>query len=229
MKKMLIKNAHIIALVIGSACPHVFADMVTKPAVGVSKVVFDLSAEMQVRAGAKEQVIVEAEPAVLPKLKIETRGNILTVTSKESYSTNKPIKVTVTLKSLRALHSKGSGTSSIENFTGPEMDINSNGSGNVLLKGISVSTLNLLIDGSGDIDATGSGMMVNARIEGSGSINAISYRARSVNAEINGSGGMKVHADDLLKASISGAGDIAYRGNPKVTKSIDGVGNVSPL
>ena len=213
------------ALVIAAA----HAEQMTLPATGATQVSISTVGDLVIRPGTDEKVIVEAEPKVLAKLDVSTKGDTLTITTKGDFSTQKPVKFTVTLRALRRLTTSGSGSSLVEGFSGPNFDVDVNGSGDVSLKNIKSTKLNVRLQASGNVDVTGSGTTVIARVDGSGNIDAREYRARVVEATIDGAGSIYVHADESLKASIGGAGSIEYKGKPKVSQNVTGAGTVGPL
>ena len=213
------------ALVIAAA----HAEQMTLPATGATQVSINTVGDLVIRPGTDEKVIVEAEPKVLAKLDVSTKGDTLTITTKGDFSTQKPVKFTVTLRALRRLTTSGSGSSLVEGFSGPNFDVDVNGSGDVSLKNIKSTKLNVRLQASGNVDATGSGTTVIARVDGSGNIDARDYKARVVEATIDGAGNIYVHADESLKASIGGAGSIEYKGKPKVSQNVTGAGTVGPL
>lgn len=206
-----------------------FAETITKDATGISRVEFKLPGELVVRQGTQEKLIVEAETKILPKLQMDAKGDLLVLNSKETFKTDKPLKFTLTIKSLRGIRSAGSGNVLVEGFAGGAVDIHSFGSGNVKLRGMKPNSLVIKIEGSGAVEASGGADSLAALISGSGKIDAVNFRAKSVDAEISGSGDVRVHADEKLNAKISGAGNVEYRGNPKVTQSISGAGSVDRL
>lgn len=225
-KRMLFGAAAVsLAWMVQPAC----ADILTRKVDGVSRIEFKLPGELSVRYGAQESLAVEAEPKVLQKLDIAVNGDKLILGSKGSFKTDKGIKLTLTLKSFRSLLSEGSGNSVIEGFGGNDIDIDVAGTGDVQLNSIKAPRLGILIKGSGNVDAAGSGKAVEARIDGSGKIDTTEYRARSVQARINGSGEIRVHADEDLNATITGAGNIEYQGKAKVRQSITGAGSVDRI
>ena len=205
------------------------AEQMTLPATGATQVSISTVGDLVIRPGTDEKVIVEAEPKVLAKLDVSTKGDTLTITTKGDFSTQKPVKFTVTLRALRRLTTSGSGSSLVEGFSGPNFDVDVNGSGDVSLKNIKSTKLNVRLQASGNVDVTGSGTTVIARVDGSGNIDAREYRARVVEATIDGAGNIYVHADESLKASIGGAGSIEYKGKPKVSQNVTGAGTVGPL
>ena len=103
------------------------------------------------------------------------------------------------------------------------------GSGDIGLKNIKAGRLSILLKSSGNVEASGSGKSVVARIDGAGNIDTTNYNAQTVDARIEGSGTIRVHADESLKAAIGGAGNIEYKGKAKVTQSITGAGNVERI
>jgi Putative auto-transporter adhesin, head GIN domain len=205
------------------------ADQMTRPANGVTRIVFNTPGELVVRAGAEEKLLVEAEAKVLAQLDINAQGDTLTLASKGSFKTDKGLKYTLTIKSFRGLKTGASGNSSIEGFSGSDVDIELGGSGNVGLKNMKAGRLGIMIKSSGNVEAAGSGKTVVARIDGSGNIDTTNFQAQVVEARIDGSGTIRVHADESLNAAIGGAGNIEYKGKAKVTQSITGAGNVGRI
>ena len=216
---------------LGFVAMTVQAEQMTKPAVGVTRVVFNSVGELTVKPGSEEKVVVEAEQKVLDKLDISVKGDTLVLSTKGSFRTDKGIKYTVTIKSFRGLKTdtSSSGNSAVEGFSGTDADVELGGSGDVGLKNLKFGKLAIVIKSSGNVNASGSGKSVTARIDGSGSIDASSYAAQVVDAKVDGAGNIKVHADESLKAAIGGAGSIGYKGKAKVTQTITGAGNVERI
>jgi hypothetical protein len=204
-------------------------ETMTRPAGGVTRIIFKTPGELIVRQGTDEKLTVQAEAKVLAQLDISTKNDTMVLASKGNFKTEKGLKYTLTIKSFRSLKSDGSGNSTVESFTGPEMDFEGAGSGNISVKNIKPGQVKLVISGSGNIDVAGSGKSLIARIGGSGTIDAVKFQALAADAGIDGSGNISVHADETLKAAISGAGNIEYKGKAKVTQSITGAGNVNRL
>jgi hypothetical protein len=202
------------------------AEQMTRPAAGVTRVVFNTPGELTIRPGADEKVVVEAEPKVLAQLDISVKGDTLVLASKGQFKTDKGLKYTVSIKAFRGLKTEASGNSTIDGFAGSDADVELGGSGDAGLKNMKYGRLGILIKGSGNVEATGSGKALTARIDGSGNIDTTGYTAQVVEARLDGSGNIRVHADETLKAAIGGAGNIEYKGKAKVTQSVTGAGNV---
>jgi len=213
------------------AATAVQAETMTKPAAGVSRIVFNSVGELSIKSGAEEKVVVEAEQKVLDKLDVSVKGDTLVLATKGSFRTDKGIKYTVTVKSFRSLKAdtSASGNSTVDGFSGSDASVELNGAGDVALKNLKYEKLGIVIKSSGNVQASGGGKAVTARIEGSGTIDTTGYAAQSVDAKVEGSGTIRVHADDTLKAAIGGAGNIEYKGKAKVTQAITGAGSVDKI
>jgi hypothetical protein len=209
--------------------PKSFAEVITRAADTVTQIDFKLPGDLLVRYGTNEILTVDAESAVLPKLDIGIKNGVLTLAAKAPFKTDQPLKFTLTIQLLQGLMSEGSGNVWIENFFGTNIDIASKGSGKIRLKNIKSNRLSISIAGSGAVDASGSGAMAIETIDGSGMIDTTNFRAQFVEAHINGSGHIRVHADNRLNAVIRGAGNINYQGNPMVTQSVSGSGAIGKL
>jgi hypothetical protein len=207
------------------------AETMTKAAPGVTRVVFNSVGELTVKPGTDEKVVVEAEQKVLDKLDISVKGDTLVLSTKGSFRTDKGIKYTVTVKSFRSLKTdtSASGNSTVDGFSGNDVDVELNGSGDVGLKNLKYGRLGIVVKSAGNVKADGGGKTVSARIDGSGNIDTTGYQAQVVDARIDGSGTIRVHADETLKAAIGGAGNIEYKGKAKVTQAITGAGSVDRI
>jgi hypothetical protein len=205
------------------------AEVIQRPATGVTRVQFGLPGSLVIRQGQDEGLTVDADSKVLPRLSFMQKGDLLTIGSKGSFSTDKPIRVTLVVKALRSVRSTGSGSVQVDKVRGEDLTVEAAGSGDLKLVEVRNAFLAIEVSASGDISATGSGQNLRARITGSGSIDAADFVSREAVAAIEGSGEIKVNATSKLKADISGAGQIGYRGHPAVTQSISGAGSVGQL
>ncbi len=204
-------------------------ERMTTPTPGVTRVVMDAPGELTIRPGQDEKVVIEAEPKVLAKLEAVVRGDTLTLKTKGSFRTDKGIRYSVTIRGFRALKTLSSGNASVSGFSGGDVDIQAGGSGNIDLVNLKPRSLTLKISDSGTVTASGEGATLNASIDGAGTIDAVKFTARRVEASIEGAGDIRVRAEETLKASIEGTGNIEYAGKARVTKSINGAGNIDRI
>jgi len=105
------------------------------------------------------------------------------------------------------------------------MDIFLDGSGDIDMY-VDVDNLDILVSGSGSIYLEGFVDNGDFNITGSGWINAFNINADFCDARISGSGSAEVTVDDDLDVVISGSGDVFYKGHPTITTQISGSGKL---
>ncbi len=190
------------------------------------------SADVTVTYGTEQSVTITTDDNILPIITTEVSNGVLTIDSKESYSTRHGVKVAVTIPLLESVEINGSGDvvvegTQLENRPVESFRIEIDGSGNVRVPQLNAAKARAQIDGSGDITLGGTGGTLEAEIDGSGDINAEEFRVLNAVVRVEGSGDIRVYATESLEASVSGSGDIYYRGDPKVVqKSISGSGEI---
>ena len=110
----------------------------------------------------------------------------------------------------------------------PNIDgVTLNGSGNVDVQGVKSSDFSAMINGSGNLTATGSAEAATFTVDGSGNIEAKDLLATNTTVKIAGSGNANVNAAKKLDATIAGSGDIRYTGKPgDVHQNVFGSGSV---
>ncbi len=154
------------------------------------------SIDLSIRIGEQAAVVVRGDDNLLEHIVTEVSGNRLTVSMENgSYSTETPLVVDITLPALTELELIGSGDAEIEGLRGGD--------------------LTLVVQGSGDVVATGQVDQLEARISGSGDMELRELKAQTVLAKVHGSGDMEVHAEEKLTASVHGSGEIDYWGDPE--------------
>lgn len=177
---------------------------------GVTGIELAGSADVDITFGEAESLEVEAEDNIVPLIetKVENGRLVIGTKSNTSYSNTRPVTVHVTLKSLEAVSLSGSGSLSVQNFQG--------------------ETFKVDLDGSGDIEVSGTADRADMTLGGSGKINAEQLKANSVKVTVDGSGEANVYAGEQLDAVVSGSGTIRYSGNPaQVNKDVSGSGSIT--
>lgn len=92
--------------------------------------------------------------------------------------------------------------------------ISVSGSADVALYGLEQATLEVSIQGSGDVCAYGQVKHLEVSIAGSGDVDAVELIAAQANLLIAGSGDIDAYVTQSVKARVAGSGDILIRGNP---------------
>jgi lipopolysaccharide export system protein LptA len=176
--------------------------------------------------GSVTQAKIQAQQNLQRYIKTNVRKGRLEITSDECFGENKGITVFVTVPEIQYLSIDGSGSiSSDSTLNVSKLELVINGSGDIDLS----ATAELVycgIKGSGNVDLKGSSKQQFIRINGSGNYNAFTFPSDYAEIEINGSGDAEIFALSKLRADIQGSGNIYYKGNPDVKSSIHGSGNI---
>lgn len=106
-------------------------------------------------------------------------------------------------------------------------EVNIKGSGDVTLLDLQQAGIELEIQGSGDINASGKVENLQVSITGSGDMNVSHLICNRAHLSISGSGDIRAYVQQAVTASVTGSGDIVVRGNPvERSKSVAGSGSV---
>jgi hypothetical protein len=84
------------------------------------------------------------------------------------------------------------------------------------------------VNGSGDIEASGSVGNLIATIQGAGDAHLFDLKARTATVTVQGAGDAELNVTDRLDVSVQGAGDVRYRGRPAVHQTVEGAGDIRP-
>lgn len=187
------------------------------------------SIDVALVSGKDVSVKVISDENIAPLVVTEVKDGILNIHFKKGERIGKnSTQVVVSFPTLNTITSSGSGNitcnGAIEN--NQTLEVKSSGSGNVQLE---VNTPALKVNGSGSGDFHLAGLVRDAdlNINGSGDIDAENLLAESAEVKTTGSGNIKVHASNSLKAVITGSGNILYWGNPSLNEvKVSGSGTI---
>ncbi|TFW29830.1 DUF2807 domain-containing protein [Massilia arenosa] len=214
----------------------------------VKSVQLDGPIELYVRQGAVPSLVVKAERRLLGNVDTLVEGEHIRIgTSGMLLHHRQPIRVELVLPELDNMVLNGSGDSKIDGFSGENLQIEMNGSGEVKFTGrykeliaanhssgeiyVDMDKAERLIaqlNGSGSITLAGSTREMHADLSSSGQIDAEHMTAETASADLRGSGSISVHASQTAIATVRGSGSVSVYGNPQnrtITKT--GSGDVS--
>jgi len=148
--------------------------------------------DVQVEVADTQFVELSAQSQILDVLTYEVRGGVLNIGVRDGYSinTDKGISASIIMR---------------------EVDfISITGAGSYVLEGSRQSRLDIVITGSGNVDA-------------------LDLPVEDCSIEISGAGDCQVNVIESLDVSISGVGNVYYSGAPELTTDVSGVGNIEAL
>jgi len=166
------------------------------------------SIDVKITRGEKLKCVVEGDDNIIPLVKTEVSNRNLNIYVDQSFSIQQTVNVYLEVPEISGVLLSGSGNIEFTDVTGDRVEIS--------------------IDGSGDITATGEVENLTAEINGSGDMHLFNLYSENATVEINGSGDVEVRVNNSLDCEINGSGDIHYTGNPATVKrSVNGSGDIT--
>jgi hypothetical protein len=195
----------------------------------ITAINLSLSADVILVADSTGTVKIEGESNIIEAIILEQKGTNLRITSEPCFSSNKPITITIPMKTVSDLQINGSGSIKSNNkMSSSNLELGINGSGDI---DIEVEAGNVLskINGSGNIVLKGAAQRHKIEVNGSGNVEAENFPTGNVAITVNGSGDCKVLATTALGIKIRGSGSVYYSGAPDISSDIKGSGSLEKL
>ena len=187
----------------------------TRPVSAFGTLSIDGPVDVVIRQGAPS-LTLRAEDNIIDLVKVKRKGDTLSLSTEGSFRTREGITAYLTVPSMEAVRINASGDVRFDGWDADAIELVIGGSGGIELGG-TVPKVRALIQGSGDIDLAPVRVShVDADIEGSGEIRMGSL-AR-LDATINGSGTIEAGVVGELDAVLNGSGKILYRSAERVVR-----------
>jgi len=189
-----------------------------------------MTATVYYTQGEKVSCEITGQQNILNQIITSVDGTTLNIGVKKGVVLRnfEPVRIYLTAPSVNNLNVSGSGDIFIgKTWVISAVSISISGSGNVNIEAVEASDLEARISGSGLVQAaSGRCTSENLTISGSGSIDLRSVGAAKVFTTISGSGDAYVYASEMLDVTISGSGNLWYYGSPAVYTNISGSGSL---
>jgi hypothetical protein len=213
---------------------------------GIARVSVQGPIDLKLKQGTTPSLTLRGERRILPNIATVRDGDTLRIQAKGHFTTRQPIVAEVTLPTLQAVQSMGSGNTDINDFSGDTLTLGMSGSGDLRcecryqvlradLRGsgglkfhnTGGERVEINLFGSGNVDASGKVGTLLAKIMGSGNVNARQLQADTSTVSIFGTGDAQVYATNAVAVSSRGTGNVVVYGKPaQRAVSISGTGSV---
>ncbi len=201
---------------------------------GIASIDLDGPIDMSLRQGAVASLVVRGEQRLLANIDTTQDGATLHIGTKGMLLHHRqPLQVTLVLPQLATVMVRGSGDSTVNGFSGEQIGIELNGSGNLKFNG-RYRQVKAALHGSGDLELNGgSSDLVDAALVGSGRLTVVGackelrlehsgsgdvdgehLAAGKATIGLHGSGTSTVNVLDSISVSLHGSGDVIVYGNP---------------
>ncbi|MBX2840401.1 MAG: DUF2807 domain-containing protein [Flammeovirgaceae bacterium] len=185
-----------------------------------------ISGRIFLKKGETQMVEIEGQENVINQIDNEVKNGEWQIEFRNCMKKYDDLDIYITIPDLEKAAISGSGDVFFQDkFSGNNFDLIISGSGNMDAK-VSGNELLSSISGSGDIKITGEIEEQRIVISGSGDVDAFDLPSSKTEVSISGSGSARVTVSETLDVSIAGSGDVFYEGNPTVNSSISGSGKV---
>lgn len=177
--------------------------------------------------GEETSVDVKADQNLLQYIETYVSGEVLhiDIVGVHNIKNVVPMEIYITTPQLDGIVQSGSGTITSDYFESDHFNILLSGSG-MIQADFDADQAEVLLSGSGKINMTGLVSNASLTISGSGDLNGSDLQVKQCQTLTSGSGNMWVRVSESLTSRISGSGNVYYQGNPTVHSSISGSGKV---
>lgn len=113
----------------------------------------------------------------------------------------------------------GTGTMNISNIKVEELSAETKGKSSLSIENIDADDVKMSVFNASESVLSGKSKSFSSKIEGKGTLDAVSLVANDVNCIVTDRGKAKINAENTLKMKASGRGNIEYRGNAVIKSS----------
>lgn len=188
---------------------------------------------VRVHTGGATSVKASGPAASLDRLLVETRGDMLVVSTEKKRSwrgtgwrKEDVVTIDISVPALESADLAGSGDMTIDEIRGAAFVAQLTGSGNLDVGRLDASRLKASVTGSGNLSLMGKADRADISVTGSGNLAASRLSVDLLNAAVLGSGNIDIGATLTARANVTGSGDITIAGRPNCTTSKNGSGNI---
>lgn len=200
----------------------------------VVNVVMGGSIDLVLQQASNPSMTIKGDASMLSRVTSKIEGNTLFIGTRGLIiTTRQPLIVELGLPSLEKLQMQGSGDGMLKGFRGPNLNLETRGSGDLRFEGeyqqikalstgsgdiklvvLNNDKLDITLQGSGDGFVKGQTKILNVKLSGSGDLDAASLKASEVTIDSAGSADSRVFAIKEIKVHATGSGEVTVFGNP---------------
>jgi hypothetical protein len=164
--------------------------------------------DIDIDLGKQQRVALTMDDNLVEYYDLQVRDGVLMVSTDKSTRPSRKAHLELTLRELERVEVAGAGDITIDRYDG--------------------EALAIIIDGAGDIEATGKVKNLQVEVDGAGDISADGLKAQHATVKINGAGDVEVYASKSCDVTINGVGDVDVHGQPDdYHKRVNGIGQVT--
>lgn len=182
---------------------------------------------VRIVTGNRLAISVEGDPAVKDKLRFVLHNGKLGIgRDGNGWNTDTVATITVTVPVAHQIVLAGSGTIDADTLSGDAVGVTIAGSGTVRSPHIAARNLDVQVLGSGRLQAAGQARTLDLTLAGSGEADMAALNAGNAKVDIAGSGSAGFASDGAVEANIMGSGQVRVKGRATCKVSAMGSGKL---
>lgn len=169
------------------------------------------------------RINVESDEKLLPYITTKVERDSLMIDFSNSFASfflgkDVPVHFFITVPDIKSVHIFGSGKLFSKPITVESIELAINGRGEMSIP-IKAGEITARINGRGVYNLTGTTTRQIIFINGSGAYHGLELVSNEAGARVNGSGEIEINVSNELDVEIAGSGTVLYLGNPFVSNS----------
>lgn len=210
-------------------------------------IVLESADDVTIVPGTDRMAVATGDPRAIATLAIEVRGGVLSIGRVPGTHRDRGAVIMIATPMLRAVTIEGSGDVDAGEIVAPSFagrvtgsgtlrigslrvdaaQIDAEGSGDAIVRGIAANRVMLGLRGSGDIVADGAADRVVVSAGGSGDVDSSRLTTPALSVTQSGSGNVRAHASGRADGSATGSGNVIVSGGGRCTIARGGSATVS--
>jgi hypothetical protein len=197
-----------------------------RPVTGLTSLNISGPLQVEVRVGGTASLEIIGDSNLVGLVQAQVTGDSQKIWMDDRFSSNNPIRVVYTVPVLQDINSNGSGRLMVNGLNGGSFNLKNNGSRTVMLEG-RVTQLDISSVGSGRINATNlQSQDTKVRVQGSGSLNLGQVSGNELNVSVHGSGSVNASGNVRnLVAQTHGSGSAELSAVKSLTADLSTYGS----
>lgn len=201
---------------------------------GIRRVTFRSPGNLSIVQGEREGLEIEANQAFRQRIRTLVNGDHVDIRYDSDWWdwinlqhwNDDPVRFTLYLRELNALKAAGLGNVLISGLTASSLDLVHSGAGNTTVHQLSCENLTVRQAGLGDLEINGHVTHQEIDLSGAGNYRARGLESQIAHVRLGGLGNVTISVAEDLDASINGAGSVDYFGNPRINQRVSGLGSI---
>jgi hypothetical protein len=199
---------------------------------GISGINLATIGDLTIELGDTEAFSIEADDNLMQYLKTSVVAGVLRIEVNDlvNLKPTKPIKYSLTVKSLDSIKVSSVGDVLAPALTADRFSVTISSTGDVRIPSLNAETLIVDISSTGNLDIeAGEVKTQDIDISSSGKYNARDLASDEADVRLSSSGSAMIWVKNTLTAKLSSTGNLNYRGNPTVDSTTNSSGDVIHL